>query len=95
MYPVEIRTRLELTQEEFAMLVGADVRTVARWEAGDCQPSGTSKQVVAAILALLQKPENEELLKKRLTFYARLGGLAYMVFDLLDRSLVVDTSISN
>jgi transcriptional regulator with XRE-family HTH domain len=96
MFPIEIREKLELTQEEFATLVGADVRSVARWEAGDCEPTGTSKQVLAAILAIMQKqPENAEALKKLLSFYAKLGGLAFMVFDLIDRAVCGDANVKN
>lgn len=96
MYPTEIREQLELTPEEFASLVGADVRTVVRWETGGCEPSGTSKAVIAAILAIMQKqPENAEALKKLLSFYAKLGGLAFMVFDLIDRAVCGDENGKN
>ena len=96
MCTVGIREQLTLTQEEFALLVGADVCSVQRWEAGDGQPEGAAKQVIAAILAILQKPTGKIAdLKERLLFYAQFGGLAFLIFDLLDRSIDSDKAKVN
>ena len=53
MKPAEIRTlrtRLKLTQQDFASLLGFSVVSVNKWEAGETKPTDQTK----AILKLLQ-----------------------------------------
>lgn len=84
----ELRSRLALTQVEFARLVGADVRSVARWEAQRSRPTGGSRVVIQVLRVFLEKrPEDEADLKILLARYASIGGLAYMIVDLIERSL--------
>ena len=83
-----LRARLQLTQGEFARLVGADIRSVARWESSRAKPSGGSRVVITVLSYFLEKrPENEVAVRDLLTSYARLGGLAYMIVDLIERVL--------
>ena len=83
-----LRARLQLTQGEFARLVGADIRSVARWESARAKPSGGSRVVILVLAYFLEKrPENEVEVRDLLTRYARLGGLAYMLVDLIERVL--------
>jgi transcriptional regulator with XRE-family HTH domain len=87
MNPTKLRARLQLTQVEFARLVGADVRSVARWEASKAKPSGGSRAVVTVFEYFLEnRPELEAEFRHLLAGYARLGGLAYMLSDLLNRA---------
>lgn len=88
MIAAELRAALQLTQVEFARLVGADVRSVARWEALGAKPSGGSKVVIAVLAYYLEKrPENEVEFRRLMSSYAALGGLAYMLVDLMERAL--------
>jgi transcriptional regulator with XRE-family HTH domain len=83
-----LRAQLRLSQAEFARLVGADVRSVARWESARAKPAGGSRAVILALSYFLGKrPENEVNVRELLTQYARLGGLSYMLFDLIERML--------
>jgi putative transcriptional regulator len=45
----DLRSRLELSQEAFARLVGVSVRTVARWEAGGSEPLPLAVERLRAI----------------------------------------------
>jgi DNA-binding transcriptional regulator YiaG len=58
MNTIELRARLQITQKEFACLVGADVRSVARWEASTAKPCGSSRMVIAVFAYFLEnRPE--------------------------------------
>ena len=52
--PQTIRTNLDLSQSEFASLMGVSVRTVQEWEQGRRKPSGSA---VALLRIVEQKPE--------------------------------------
>ena len=52
--PQNIRTNLNLSQSEFASLMGVSVRTVQEWEQGRRKPSGSA---VALLRIVEQKPE--------------------------------------
>ena len=45
-HPKMIRGRLELSQTEFARLMGVSVRTVQDWEQNRRQPSGPAKSLL-------------------------------------------------
>jgi len=47
----ELRKSLNLTQEEFASLLGATTKTIHRWETGKNKPSKMAKVLLAKILA--------------------------------------------
>jgi DNA-binding transcriptional regulator YiaG len=48
-----IRSRLELTGDEFARLVGAaDARSVRRWEAGTNDVPGSTRQLLKLLIAM-------------------------------------------
>jgi putative transcriptional regulator len=52
--PAEIRNRLNLSQYDFAGMLGVSVRTVQEWEQGRSQPSGPA----SALLRIAdQEPE--------------------------------------
>jgi transcriptional regulator with XRE-family HTH domain len=85
---IELRTRLALTQSEFARLVGADTRSVAWWEAEPAKPSGGSRVVITALAFFLEKwPDCEVAFQFLMARYASLGGLAFMISDLMERML--------
>lgn len=44
--PREIRARMELTQTEFAALLGVSVRTLQGWEQGRRRPRGPSERLL-------------------------------------------------
>jgi putative transcriptional regulator len=44
--PAGIRAELEMTQQEFATLIGVSVRTVQDWEVGRRQPDGAAKSLL-------------------------------------------------
>ena len=41
-----LRTRLELTQDEFAAMIGVSVRTLQNWEQGHREPEGPAKALL-------------------------------------------------
>lgn len=80
-----LRQRLGLTQAEFARAVGADVRSVARWEAGKSQPSGSAIGVLTAFEMTLNKyPENDSVIAKFIVRAAAAGGLVFLLMELLE-----------
>ncbi len=44
--PLEIRQKLNLTQTDFAGLMGVSVRTVQEWEQGRRKPSGAARSLL-------------------------------------------------
>lgn len=80
-----LRQRLGLTQAEFARAVGADVRSVARWEAGKSRPSGSAIGVLTAFeMALAKYPGNDNAIAKFIVRTAAVGGLAFLLVELLE-----------
>jgi DNA-binding XRE family transcriptional regulator len=47
----EVRQKKGLSQQAFASLLGVSTSTVARWETGDFEPTGTAALVVGALVA--------------------------------------------
>lgn len=45
-----IRNKLNLTQQEFADLIGAGMRTVVRWEKGESKPGPKKRQSLSLLL---------------------------------------------
>ena len=80
----ELRQRLGSDRIAFAKIVGVDLRTVSRWEAGKVAPTGSS---LAVMLALQEKlsvdPAKAEEVRKLVASAAGMGGLAYLVLKLL------------
>ncbi len=58
--PAEIRSRLKLSQHDFAGMIGVSVRTVQEWEQGRSHPSGP-----ASALLRIADQNPEALLKLR------------------------------
>ncbi|NCP78719.1 MAG: helix-turn-helix domain-containing protein [Desulfuromonadales bacterium] len=50
----EARHKLELSQAEFAQLLGVSLRTLQEWEQGRRQPSGAAKSLIAIAI---KRPE--------------------------------------
>lgn len=50
--PHELRRFLQLTQEDFARLLGVRVRTVVRWEVGDTRPNRATRDRMKYLLRL-------------------------------------------
>lgn len=44
-----IRKQLELTQEEFAAMIGVSVRTIQNWEQGHREPEGPAKALLRVV----------------------------------------------
>jgi putative transcriptional regulator len=44
--PAEIRNRLQLSQHDFAGMLGVSVRTVQEWESGRSKPSGPASALL-------------------------------------------------
>lgn len=55
-----IRTRLGMSKEAFARLLGVGVSSVQRWERGDTGPVGPTLQVYRALDAALRRPKGKE-----------------------------------
>lgn len=47
----EVRQAKGLSQQAFASLLGVSTSTVARWETGDVEPTGTAALVLGAVVA--------------------------------------------
>ncbi|RVU20325.1 helix-turn-helix domain-containing protein [Methylobacterium oryzihabitans] len=47
--PAELRERLQLTQEQFALAFGLDAATLRNWEQGRSQPDRASRSLLAMI----------------------------------------------
>lgn len=76
-----LRKRLDLTAAAFAGLVGSDVRSVRRWEAGDVAPGGASLVVMSCLVGALEKGGDAVVDVVRQG--AALGGLAPLLGGLL------------
>lgn len=46
----EVRKRVQLTQEQFALHFGLDVKTVQNWEQGVSQPDATGRSLLTMIM---------------------------------------------
>ncbi len=57
----ELRSEMELTQEQFAALLGVVYPTVNRWENGHAQPSPLALQQIQRMLQELGERGNELL----------------------------------
>jgi DNA-binding transcriptional regulator YiaG len=45
----KLRTKLRMTQEEFANVLGCRVTKISRWENGHSKPSKTSMRLIALL----------------------------------------------
>jgi len=71
-----LRDKFGLSQFDFAQVIGADVRSVVRWEAGASQPSGSAKEIMIALEIGISKESMRENLVKLVTDASAIGGLA-------------------
>jgi transcriptional regulator with XRE-family HTH domain len=69
----ELRTRLQLTQETFARILGVSFATVNRWENGKAEPTGDYSRV---LFTLQQLEKNEET--GAVIDWPRVGALSAM-----------------
>lgn len=84
---LDLRTRLNLGQAEFAKLVGVDVRTVSRWETGAAKPTGAAEAVLNAVREKLKSAKSPDAANDLIAFIVgavAIGGLAYLLVKLLD-----------
>lgn len=80
-----LRQQLNVSQADFARLVGVDTRTVARWEAGTARPTGAAEAVLVALREKLSKDPDEAAAVAAFVIGAvAVGGLAYLLVKLLD-----------
>jgi transcriptional regulator with XRE-family HTH domain len=76
----EIRTTLGLSVTQFARALGVTAKTVYRWSSGDCEPVGTSAEILDAIAMAIEDDRiDRKTLKRRvsmgvtMTFYRGLS----------------------
>ena len=82
---IEIRKRLKLDHAGFAKLLGVDTRSVNRWETGKNQTTGSAGDILSGIKEKLDKdPDSTNKVLKLIHSAVSMGGLAYLVFKLLD-----------
>ena len=53
----EMRSKLGLTQEQFAAKIGVTFCTVNRWESGKSKPSPLAMRQIARLVALTKREE--------------------------------------
>lgn len=78
-----IRADYQMDQGEFARLLGADVRTVNRWELGTATPSGSSLAVLAGLREAINSSAVPGLIAQRCREWAAVGGVAYVLVRLM------------
>jgi len=69
----EIRARLDLSQEDFATILGVTQSTVARYEAGGGKAAGDAERKLAQLDTLLRDDKQAEIIKG---LVAAPGGVA-------------------
>jgi DNA-binding XRE family transcriptional regulator len=50
-----LRTKLGLTQAQFAVALGVQERTIYRWEDGSSEPTGTAADAIGAIVDAIEE----------------------------------------
>ena len=80
-----LRKRLGLDPAAFGRLVGADVRSVYRWEAGPIRPTGAAEAVLNGIDESLKSSDNVSEIIQVLVGAAAIGGLAFLLVKLLSK----------
>lgn len=80
----ELRERLGLGVEDFALVVGVHARTVYRWEQGALAPEGPAEAVLRAMRgALASWPDRVDELKRLAGESLNHGGLAWLLEELM------------
>lgn len=80
-----MRRRLNLSQAEFAKLLGVDVRSVSRWENGESKPTGAAEAVMAGLKEKLDRdPDSTQKIVSAIAAAVAIGGLAYLIIKLFD-----------
>ena len=74
-----VRKRLNLSQEDFAVLFSTTNITVYRWEAGDAKPTGASKAILEAIHVKTTEKSDAELKRLMKGFVVTLGIVALLL----------------
>lgn len=80
-----LRKRLRLDESEFAKLLGVELRSVQRWEAGTATPTASAEAVLAALRESLDRqPDDADKIVKFVAGAVAIGGLAYMLVKLFE-----------
>ena len=80
-----MRQRLNLSQADFAKLLGVDVRSVSRWETGNSIPTGAAEEILTGLKEKLDgDPDSAQQVIGAIAAAIAIGGLAYFVIKLLD-----------
>lgn len=80
-----LRSKLNMTEEEFCRLLNIDLRTLRRWEAHQAGPAGAALQTLAGLEeALRRHPERSDFLVEYIRSSSAVGGLAYLLVRLFD-----------
>lgn len=87
---IPLRARLDVDVVTFARIVGADARSVRRWEAGLARPSGSSAAVIGGLTEALDRDPGVAVLLRT----AGRIGLAYLIVRLAERQAAPITSSS-
>jgi transcriptional regulator with XRE-family HTH domain len=81
----ELRTKLNLTPEQFALLTGVGVRQVYRWENGSHKPTGAAVSIIHVLDFFVTKtPDKLEVLNAFIQESLVFGGLSNFLFRLMD-----------
>jgi len=82
-----LRDKFGLSQFDFAQVIGADVRSVARWETGASRPNGSANEIMIALEIGLSKDLIKDNLVKLVTDVSTIGGLAFLLLSLFEGAL--------
>lgn len=85
MTSAQLRERLGFSRSEWARALNVHERTVARWEAGDVDPGGTTSAAMRGIADAIDHTQDPAVIRRRL----ELGGVQGAVFSGLLRKLPI------
>lgn len=81
----KFRKELRLNQNQFAILLGVDTRSVNRWESGNSIIGSSAFCIISGINEfLIKNPDSKEKVINFINRCVSIGGLSYMILSLLD-----------
>lgn len=79
-----LRAELGLGTYKFARIIGADIRSVFRWESGKTTPRGSTAQVMIAFETALKRCSKKKDIIAFIVDATAAGGLAFLLVKLFD-----------